>query len=586
VRRSGLFAGFLILIAAVFATTAATAQTPLVAGIGVTGNSEVVDEHILSVVGTKVGEPLDRDQIQKDVDAIYDLGFFSLVDVSITPQAGGVYVEFEVVENPVVQKVEFTGNTVFTDEELMEVLFTRPGNVFNRTFFRHDLQRVVEKYEKAGYTMVRVGDVRVDAGTVEVYIIEPVVGDVIIQGNTRTKTYVIERQILLKKGDLFNTTLLRHSLSNLNQLGFFEDVSLGFEPSEEDPSVVNLVFTVEEKRTTRLGLSIGHGTSSGWSGGASVTESNVGGRGHIAEVAFETGDREQYWVTYREPYMDQEYYSWRVGFYKRNWEDVEDNFEGETRYEYDEDRTGFYAGMGKQFRNDEKLSWYATLDWHNIDLSNIRDFSGKIIEPDEFVDPEERAGDTYSITGTISYNNRTKYIAYPEGQVYSLSIEQGLFQSDYAGGDDMNYTKYWVEGRFYWPLRDFLGGFIDLDIGSEEDPVIFASRIRYGSSSGSVPWSEEYEIGGDQTLRGYEDDEFRGEEMVLGNFEFRLPVQEALSFVLFYDTGYASNDFSFSDVKDSVGFGIRVKTPLGNLRLDVAEGDYETYTHFGFGELF
>jgi len=87
-------------------------------------------------------------------------------------------------------------------------------------------------------------------------------------------------------------------------------------------------------------------------------------------------------------------------------------------------------------------------------------------------------------------------------------------------------------------------------------------------------------------VRGYEDDEFRGEEMVMGNFELRLPVQESLSFVLFYDTGYASDDFSFSDVKDSVGFGIRVRTPLGNLRLDVAEGDYETYTHFGFGELF
>jgi len=585
VRCKRLFAGVLVLVAAMFTATAANAQSPLVVGVGVRGNSEVVDEHILSVVGTKIGEPLDQDQIQEDIDAIYGLGFFSLVDVSVTPQMGGAYVEFQVVENPVIEKVIFTGNTVFTDEELMELLFTRPGAIFNRVFFRHDLQRVIEKYEKAGYTMVRVEDVRVEAGTVEVRIIEPVVGDIIIQGNTRTKTYVIEREILFKKGDLFNTTLLRHSLASLNQLGFFDDVSLGFEPSEEDPSVINLVFTVEEQRTTRLGLSIGHGTSSGWSGGASVTESNLGGRGHIAEVAFETGDREQYWITYREPYMDQEHYSWRVGFYKRDWEDVEDNFEGETRYEYDEERTGFYAGMGKKFRNDEKLSWYATLDWHNIDLSNIRDRSGNVIPPDEFIDPEERAGDTYSITGTLTYNNRTKYIAYPEGQVYSLSIEQGLFESDYGGGD-MNYTKYWVEGRFYWPLREFLGGLIDLDIGSEEDPVIFASRIRYGSSSGSVPWSEKYELGGDKTLRGYEDDEFRGDEMVLGNFELRLPVQEALSFVFFYDTGFASDDFSFSDVKDSVGFGIRVRTPLGNLRLDVAEGDYETYTHFGFGELF
>ncbi len=584
-RCKRLFAGVLVLVAAMFTATAANAQSPLVVGVGVRGNSEVVDEHILSVVGTKIGEPLDQDQIQEDIDAIYGLGFFSLVDVSVTPQMGGAYVEFQVVENPVIEKVIFTGNTVFTDEELMEVLFTRPGAIFNRVFFRHDLQRVTEKYEKAGYTMVRVGDVRVEDGTVEVRILEPVVGDIIIQGNTRTKTYVIEREILLKKGDLFNTTLLRHSLASLNQLGFFEDVSLGFEPSEEDPSVINLVFTVEEKRTTRLGLSIGHGTSSGWSGGASVTESNLGGRGHIAEVAFETGDREQYWITYREPYMDQEHYSWRVGFYKRDWEDVEDNFEGETRYEYDEERTGFYAGMGKKFRNDEKLSWYATLDWHNIDLSNIRDRSGNVIPLDEFVDREERAGDTYSITGTLSYDNKTKYIAYPEGEVYSLSIEQGLFESDY-GGDDMNYTKYWVEGRFYRPLREFLGGLVDLDIGSEEDPVIFASRVRYGSSAGSVPWSEKYELGGDTTLRGYEDDEFRGEEMVLGNFELRLPVQESFSLVAFYDVGYASDDFSFSDVMDSVGFGIRVRTPLGNLRLDVAEGDYETYTHFGFGELF
>jgi len=139
-----------------FTATAANAQSPLVVGVGVRGNSEVVDEHILSVVGTKIGEPLDQDQIQEDIDAIYGLGFFSLVDVSVTPQMGGAYVEFQVVENPVIEKVIFTGNTVFTDEELMELLFTRPGAIFNRVFFRHDLQRVTEKYEKAGYTMVRV----------------------------------------------------------------------------------------------------------------------------------------------------------------------------------------------------------------------------------------------------------------------------------------------------------------------------------------------------------------------------------------------------------------------------------------------
>jgi outer membrane protein insertion porin family len=48
------------------------------------------------------------------------------------------------------------------------------------------------------------------------------------------------------------------------------------------------------------------------------------------------------------------------------------------------------------------------------------------------------------------------------------------------------------------------------------------------------------------------------------------------------DTG----SFSLSDLHDAMGFGVRVRTPLGNIRLDVAEGDYETFTHFGFGEFF
>jgi outer membrane protein insertion porin family len=34
------------------------------------------------------------------------------------------------------------------------------------------------------------------------------------------------------------------------------------------------------------------------------------------------------------------------------------------------------------------------------------------------------------------------------------------------------------------------------------------------------------------------------------------------------------------------GIGVRVRTPMGNLRLDFAEGEYENRTHFGFGEMF
>ena len=142
-----------------------SAVQPVVVGVGVTGNSEVVSEHILGVVGTKAGDQLNQQQIQEDIEIIYGLGFFSLVDVDITQQFNGVYVEYQVSENPVVEEIRFTGNTVFTAEELMEVVFTQPGTVFNRVFFRNDLQRIGEKYEKAGYVMTRILDVGVEGGS-------------------------------------------------------------------------------------------------------------------------------------------------------------------------------------------------------------------------------------------------------------------------------------------------------------------------------------------------------------------------------------------------------------------------------------
>ena len=76
--------------------------------------------------------------------------------------------------------------------------------------------------------------------------------------------------------------------------------------------------------------------------------------------------------------------------------------------------------------------------------------------------------------------------------------------------------------------------------------------------------------------------------MFLANLELRIPIEKAFGLVFFYDTGNAWLDESmnFSDLHDAWGIGVRVKTPLGNFRLDHATGDNESRTHFGFGEMF
>lgn len=584
---------------------------PVIVGIGVEGNSEVATEHIMSVVTSKVGEHVDEEKLRKDAEAIFELGFFNATDYRVTDEEDGVRVTYLVQENPKVGEIKFVGNTVYTEDELRNIIFTQPGMIFNRTFFRNDLQRIKEKYQADGYVMANVKDVRIDGDVITVEIIEPKVSEIVIQGNRITKTKIIERYIRVKVGERFNSNELRLTLNRLQGLGYFSDVNVNFEPGQ-NPDEVVLVLTVEEARTGRLGFNVAYGTQSGFGGGMSYENSNIWGSGLRLSVGFELGDREEYWLTVEQPYMSHKIFAWRVGVYRRAWDDIY-YYEDDTEYlEYDRDRFGAFVGFGKKFAEDSQYNWYVLLDWHNTKNDNIRDHTTQAqwdswgskydypagtdpkIYQDIIKEEELGEGDYYSATLTFRRFNLDEYLPYQKGDIESLNVQVG---SATVEDDDYNYVKYWLEGRFYYPIGNFLKDIFETSFldGVDGKPVIFAARVVAGSSSGDVPYDELYEVGGDTTLRGYDDDYYHGRNMVLGNFELRIPIQKMFSLVFFYDIGRAWDSgktrnnkeviYGDDDWGDSPGVGIRLNTPLGNLRLDYASGDEDRFS-FGFGELF
>ncbi|MDR1134020.1 MAG: BamA/TamA family outer membrane protein [Synergistaceae bacterium] len=548
--------------------------------VTVEGNNEVVAEHILSVVTSKAGTPLDQNRLAKDADAIFEQGFFSNIDYRIVDEADGVNVIFMVTENPIIENIRFFGNTIYSEEKLRELCFTTPGSIFNRVFFRNDLQRIREKYQQDGYVMARVSDVRVEGAEVNVYITEPRLGNIVIQGNKRTKTYIIQRQLRLQEGDLFNATRLRYSLSKLQGLGYFDDVSVGFEPGE-NPEVIDLILTVAEAKTGRIGISIGYGTQSGFSGGLSYGDNNWRGRGQRLGVGFDLGDRKQYWATLDQPYMDQKTFAWRLGVYQRTWDDLGYYDQGAYQFDYDEERTGGYAGIGRKFSPSSKLSWFVTAEWQDIQIDA---HSPQPLSPQQREQLED--GKNFSVTGRLTRDNMDEYSDYPKGDTESINVEKGL---EGLGGE-WSYWKYWLEAKYYTPLT-FLTRLFERNFTVAEIPPILAARFIVGDSSGYLPWAVDYSVGGDNTLRGYEEKRFRGDQMLLLNAEVRFPVHKSASLVFFYDVGRAwdtryNENFDLGDLMDGYGIGFRVKTPLGNLRLDFAQGDDESRVHFGFGEMF
>ena len=573
---------------------------PKIISFDVVGNKAVVSEHIMSVIASKVGEPVDEEKLRKDAEAIFELGFFVATDYKVTDVDDGVNVTFNVQENPVVGSITFKGNTVYSSEKLTEMLFTKPGMIFNRTFFRNDLQRIKEKYQQDGYVMANVADVQIDGDAITVVIVEPKISQIVIQGNKITKKHVVQRYLKIKEGEIFNSNKLRLTLNRLQGVGFFSDVNVNFEPGE-NPDDVIIVITVEEGRTGRLGFNVSYGTQSGFGGGLTYENFNIGGKGLKLNVGFELGDRQEYWVSFEQPYMSGKVTAWKIGAYKRAWDDLYYYYNSKELGEYDRDKMGAYIGFGRKFRDDSMYNWYVTLDWHKVENKQSgtwKDVNGKPISDTSTPSNRELLddlGDGTYYSGLLSLRrlNIDEYLPYSKGDVETLNIQYGKADIE---STNYSYFKYWGEAKVYYPMDKLFKDFFETSFGTNPDrPIMFAARLMIGSSTGDVPYEEMYTIGGDTTLRGYKDERFRGEDMLLGNFELRIPMEKAFSFVVFYDIGRAwrkdTNGRVFnepgwgSDIGTSPGFGVRINTPLGNMRLDYASGEEDKF-HFGFGELF
>ena len=549
-----------------------------VTSVNVSGNPNIATEYILNVVDTKPGVELSRDVILSDIEAIYNQGFFSFVDADVSDEGGGTSVTFTVQENPKITGIYFTGNTIYTSEQLMSEVFSQEGTVFNRQFFRNDLDRIQEKYHKAGYVMVRVSDVQIEGGNIYVTILEPKVHEVLIQGNKKTKSYVIRREIKLKEGDIFNVTRFRHELGKLQGLGYFEDVNVAFDVPEGNDSEVDLILTVKEKRTASVGLNIGYGTESGLSGGLTYSDTNMFGRGMIFEIGFNEGREATYWTTFSSPYMDAETFAWRVGARYHTYDQRYYYRRGRRQFDIDEKTLSIFAGVGRKFSN-EAWSWFLTLRHDDVEYSNMQ----RAI-PGYINDLTQWDGVNQTIEFQLTWDKRDEYSPYPKGFVWDTNIEQAV---KFLGGE-YDYLKYWTQARLYVSLNRVLEGLADIGgTWSDENPLLFAARLRIGSStSDELPAFARYSLGGMNSLRGYNSRSFEGSNFYLGNFELRVPVANAVSVVGFYDIGNADETMDWSNHHDDYGLGLRVKTPFGNLRVDYAKGEDENRTYFGFGEMF
>jgi outer membrane protein insertion porin family len=398
-------------------------------------------------------------------------------------------------------------------------------------------------------------------GVLTISINEGLLEGIEVKGNEKTKEDVITREMNVKPGEAFNVKEARRSMQKVYNLGYFEDVNMKLNPGKELNGVV-LQTEVKEQKTGTFSIGGGYSSADGLVGFVEVGDTNFRGTGDQVKIHYEFGGEasaNNYNLGFTRPWLDKKHTS--IGFNIYDMTREKDEYDDETdalTSTFDERRKGWNATIGRP--HGEYLKNYLTYKDETVSNEGIAVGSPGAPDANGF-------GTTHSITLQSILDTRDNVFNATEGHRVALTTE---FAGGMLGGT-FDFQKYQIEGRKYVKV---------------DNQHVWAFRLGAGVATGAVPTSEKFEVGGSNSLRGYDEDKFDGDQMLTASAEYRFPLGGKVQGVGFVDAGQASDSLKLDDIKASVGIGVRVTTPIGPIRLDYGVGEEGGKLHFSIGSSF
>ena len=535
---------------------------------------------------------LNEDELATDVERItafyYDEGYIhARVDEPLIERVdAGLEVTIKVDEGPLfhVREVVFEGDVLIPEDEMLASIEVEEGGVFRASQLREAVFKLTEMYGDLGYAFAevipdtrtsRVGadiDVKFDIRSGEVVHIRRIE----VRGNTKTRDKVVRRELALEEGEKFSGTGLRRSKTNLNRIGFFDEVEITTKRTE-NPNEVDLLVQVKEGRTGAFSAGAGFSSADNLLFNARISEQNLFGRAQRLVLNADIGSiRQNFQLSFTEPWFLNRPLA--VGFDLFDW-----------RLQFDRFTRGA-TGFG--LRASYPLSDLGIREFFGLSLNRVRAGleyrleQAKIVGVSKFAPPDVTDEQGTRLTSAIipSFVRNTLNHAFDptRGSRQSVSAEiAGL-------GGSAEYFKLDAQARWYWPLFKALG--------EREFVYSFAAAMGYGlgesgRSGEELPVFDRYFPGGINSNRGFDsrsmgptqevcdefgarcdDEEIGGSNQLLFNNDFIIPVvpDAGVKAVLWGDIGnafLAEDAFDVTDLRYATGVELRWLSPFGPLRI-------------------
>jgi outer membrane protein insertion porin family len=499
-----------------------------------------------------------------------------------------------------------TGNTVFSEKEVLADVFLKPGWAVNNAILDLGVRRIQRRYEDKGYayaTVRREIDRHPEEKTADVRFIinedKPYyVGRIEFNGNTATQDKVLRREFRINEGDLFSRSVLDLSVRKVNQLGYFEvkQEDVAVQPVEETNKVqINVAGTEKGRNEIQIG--------GGYSGvdGAFFTglysTKNFLGRGQVVSLSLQLGGRRNlYQIAFQEPWFLNRPYT--LGFTL---------FRGDQDYgaaQRSQSR-GFGVMLGRQIgyfqavqlRYDfQKVksnglapqSGFATIpgtstpltavvasntiskitpSWYRNGINDpYRPSAGWSLLTDLEIAGGPLGGDTAYLRPRVI---GTKYVRAWKKMFIGLHAEIGQIKT-WAGGsvasaanvnDIPRFSRFWLGGETYGPRV-----FETRDVS----PLRYVRLNSVGEvieavSDPSGRPTREFDLNGDGVLNRNDLVALGGDRYWLAMIEYTIPFNSPVEIALFADAGnslYEDTPWGFTDFRASAGIELRFFLPV------------------------
>lgn len=423
------------------------------------------------------------------------------------------------------------------------------------------------------------------------------VRQVVVTGNRRTRTPLIDRNITLNPGDPLSPEEVTAIQRRLYNLGVFARVDAAIQDPDGDVPEKYVLYNVEEAR--RYSIAVGAGAELGRIGGCEdCFDAPAGATGFSPRVSFDITRNNLWGITH--------------------------SISLRTRFSTLDDRAVLNYSWPHFARND---NWTVSFTGLFDDSRDIRTFNYRREEA------SAQLNQRLSKTVTLFYR-----IAYRQASVSDLKISPFLIpllsQPVHVGIGSLNL----VEDRRDDPLNPHKGIYNTLDLGLADRVLgsqrnfarvlahnatyhLFAKRLVLarsteigdiyafhwnGSPLDAIPLPERFFSGGDTSDRGFPEYQagprdtstgfpLGGTALFFNQTELRFPlVGDTVGGVLFHDMGNVFSSFDkfsfrvsqqnlqdFDYMVHAVGFGLRYRTPVGPVRVDLAYSVNPPY-FFGF----